>query len=84
MANSRARDFGGPNSDADRDGDSDGADFLAWQQQFGSGVSSSATLQAVPEPSTVVLFGGFAAVGMLGRRSRRAVSPHVSRTESSP
>jgi hypothetical protein len=37
--------------DADADLDTDGADFLTWQQQFGSGIPSATTLQAIPEPS---------------------------------
>jgi hypothetical protein len=43
-------------SDADNDGDSDGADFLAWQRQLGSGLPASAGVQSVPEPCTAVLF----------------------------
>lgn len=45
--------------DTDADRDTDGADFLAWQQQFGSGVVLLAASQVVPEPSTwiVLLFG---------------------------
>jgi hypothetical protein len=35
--------------DADGDGDADGADFLAWQQQFGSG---TAGFSAAPEPAS--------------------------------
>ena len=46
-------------SDADADGDSDGNDFLAWQQQFGSGVGVQQNLQAIPEPSSMVLIAGF-------------------------
>jgi hypothetical protein len=34
-------------SDADQDGDSDGADFLVWQRQLGSGAATAA-LRAVP------------------------------------
>jgi T5SS/PEP-CTERM-associated repeat protein len=41
-------------SDADYDGDSDGFDFLIWQQQLGSGLPLVGT-SAVPEPSTIVL-----------------------------
>jgi hypothetical protein len=42
--------------DADDDNDSDGADFLIWQRQFGSGVPSAAAIAAVPEPASVLLF----------------------------
>lgn len=46
-------DFGlNDRSDADNDGDSDGADFLAWQRNF-SGTSAIAT--TVPEPSSLFL-----------------------------
>jgi hypothetical protein len=38
-----------PTLPADFDGDWDGADFLAWQLQNGSGVTSVADPQAVPE-----------------------------------
>ena len=42
--------------DADGDDDSDGHDFLLWQQQFtGNLVSSSAAGTNVPEPSALVL-----------------------------
>ena len=60
--------YGGPGSDADGDGDSDGADFLAWQQQFGSGLDP--TLQAIPEPSGLVL-GVLGGLGWYSRRNRR-------------
>lgn len=59
--------------DATGDGVVNGADFLAWQQQFGSGVTpASATTAAVPEPATwgtslFALLGG----GWLRRRSQR-------------
>ncbi|MBA3480890.1 MAG: hypothetical protein H0T51_03650 [Pirellulales bacterium] len=41
-------------SDADDDGDSDGADFLAWQRQLGS-VPAVPAGAAVPEPQGRVL-----------------------------
>lgn len=34
--------------------DLDGSDFLAWQQQFGSGVGPQAASQAVPEPTELI------------------------------
>ena len=43
-------------SDANYDGRSDGRDFLAWQRQFGNGISPFLAAAAVPEPSTAVLF----------------------------
>ena len=53
-------------ADADQDGDIDGTDFLLiqqsapsliadWQAQYGSGLGSLGTSQAVPEPSTLGL-----------------------------
>ncbi len=42
------------NGDADLDADVDGADFLAWQSEYG-GPAAAASLQAVPEPSTVAM-----------------------------
>ncbi|MBA3480891.1 MAG: hypothetical protein H0T51_03655 [Pirellulales bacterium] len=42
-------------SDADNDGDSDGADFLAWQQQLGS-VPAVPAAAAIPEPTAYCLF----------------------------
>lgn len=36
----------------------DGSDFLAWQRQYGSGVSTPLSGQAVPEPSTLTLLIG--------------------------
>jgi hypothetical protein len=59
-------DFGpGNGSDANNDGDSDGADFLVWQRQLGSGVTTA----AVPEPPAALLLGG---VGLaLAARRRR-------------
>jgi T5SS/PEP-CTERM-associated repeat protein len=48
-------DFGqNGSSDADDDNDSDGADFLVWQQQLGSPPAAAATA-AVPEPGGVIL-----------------------------
>jgi len=53
--------------DADGDNDSDGHDFLAWQEQHGSGVGAPRTSRPVPEPcSTVPLLLGvtLAAIGI--------------------
>ncbi|MCC6493748.1 MAG: PEP-CTERM sorting domain-containing protein, partial [Pirellulales bacterium] len=51
--------------DADEDGDVDGGDLLAWQQQFGSG----AVVGAVPEPAAGAL-ATLAAAGLLVSRRR--------------
>lgn len=50
--------------DTDGDNDTDGADFLVWQRQFGQLASSSfVTTAAVPEPSSmIVLLGNFFAI----------------------
>ena len=53
-------------SNADGDGDSDGADFLAWQRQNGSPLVSAASAP-VPEPATVVLLT-LAAIAAMGWR----------------
>jgi len=58
----------GSGGDADGDGDSDGADFLAWQQNFGSGSGSIAFSQEVPEPATMILLLGLAALRILSHR----------------
>jgi autotransporter-associated beta strand protein len=57
----------GQSGGSDADSDSDGADFLTWQSQFGSGVVALASAQAVPEPSSVVLLMGLAALGVFSR-----------------
>ena len=44
--------------DADGDGDSDGADYLVWQREFGSGVTSTVAVGAVPEPTSLLLASG--------------------------
>lgn len=59
-------------ADADQDGDSDGADVLAWQRQLGSGLAT-ATTSAVPEPATVFLALGWAAIVGLRRAAPRTV-----------
>jgi hypothetical protein len=51
-------------SDADDDGDSDGADFLAWERNFGHGLPAA----AVPEPTAWALL---AALPWLLRRGSR-------------
>jgi hypothetical protein len=40
--------------DADNDNDSDGADFLAWQRQFGS-MPTVPVADVVPEPASLLL-----------------------------
>ncbi len=52
--------------DADFDGDTDGDDFLIWQQQLGSGALSTAS--AVPEPATVWLLAIAAVCGFTRMR----------------
>lgn len=44
-------------SDSNLDGASNGRDFLAWQQQFGNGVTPLSAVAVVPEPSTMLLVG---------------------------
>jgi hypothetical protein len=60
-------DFGiNGDSDADDDGDSDGADFLIWQQNLGAG----GAVAAVPEPGTIALSGAAIMLLLAGRRVR--------------
>lgn len=63
----------GPTADADRDGDTDGSDFLIWQQQFGyQGALATAAATPVPEPTTLAL--GVGVVACLARqRPRRQI-----------
>lgn len=72
-----------PAGDADADEDVDGADFLTWQQQLGSGApgvaASVGALAAVPEPSAVVLAASFAAGLAPGAARRRRACPRTSR-----
>jgi len=58
-------------SDADNDGDSDGADFLAWQRQLGSVAAGGQASAAAPEPATWVLLT-LAAAGACLRQHRSA------------
>jgi T5SS/PEP-CTERM-associated repeat protein len=64
-------DFGPANggSDADDDGDSDGADFLAWQRQLGSGVPAAVSVAAIPEPAAATL--AMCGVALLMTAARR-------------
>ena len=57
------------NGDADGDNDSDGRDFLIWQRNFGA-TSAGGTLTTIPEPATLTLLAGSAAL-MIGARRRR-------------
>jgi hypothetical protein len=52
--------------DADADGDTDGADFLAWQRNVGTIVT---TVAPVPEPTALAIAGVAAICLMAGRRS---------------
>jgi hypothetical protein len=62
-------DFGlNGDSDADEDGDSDGADYLAWQRNSGAPGAVVSQLQTVPEPATAALF----ILGVFVLRNRRA------------
>jgi len=54
--------------DFDLDGNVDGADFLQWQREFGSGVSTLAAATTVPEPSSLNLLALLAAGGGCIRR----------------
>ena len=55
-------------ADADHDGDSDGSDFLLWQQQFGAqALAAEAAAAHVPEPTTLALLSSL----ILMRRVRR-------------
>ena len=65
-------DFGlNGDSDSNLDGQSSGSDFLAWQRQFGSGVTALAASQAVPEPTGFVLLAGMAVAGACFRRTAK-------------
>jgi hypothetical protein len=57
-------------ADADGDGNSNGADFLAWQRHFNWAESS--TVITVPEsPTWVLLFNAITGLGIFKLRSRR-------------
>jgi|GEM_PF-7007239 len=57
QAITRTWDGGGVDNrwDADADADTDGGDFLIWQQQFGLGTAPLTTTQSVPEPQGLLL-----------------------------
>ncbi|BBO30482.1 dockerin type I domain-containing protein [Lacipirellula parvula] len=59
--------------DANEDGKVDGADFLTWQHQFGQTpavAAAGSVAAAVPEPSSLLLIGVAAAVGLGAVRRR--------------
>lgn len=60
----------GNGGDFDGDGDTDGADFLVWQRQLGSGLPATAAQVGVPEPPGLAL----AALAGLAAATRRATS----------
>lgn len=61
--------------DADRDGDADGADFLQWQRQVGSGLQSQVHAEvasvAVPEPGAIALLMIACLASGVARQRRR-------------
>jgi hypothetical protein len=57
--------------DADADGDVDGADFMVWQRQLGSGAATP-TAAAAPEPCSAALGLVALMVGSVGLRGRVA------------
>lgn len=64
-------DFGTANgSDANGDGRADGNDFLIWQRNYGR-TSAVPAAASVPEPTSIVISGGLACLGLLMRRRRR-------------
>ena len=57
--------------DADGDNDTDGADFLIWQRELGSGVGGLGASAAIPEPSGVLLMMlAAASIPMVSARRR--------------
>ena len=65
-------------SDANGDGRSDAADFLIWQQNFGTGVETSSQVQVVPEPGSVSLSLVGTAILYLTTNARALYSWRVS------
>jgi len=57
------------NGDADLSGTVDGADLAVWETQYGNPPPLAAASAIVPEPSSVVLIVGLAAIGILDRFS---------------
>jgi hypothetical protein len=64
-------DFGATGgSDADRDGDSDGEDFLAWQRNLAPSASVAISATTVPEPNALVLVA-YLLAGLIARPQSR-------------
>lgn len=55
---------------ADNDADSDGNDMLLWQQNLGKSSAAASALSAIPEPSTLPLLIGAAALLLTSLRQR--------------
>lgn len=62
--------FGGPGPVGDFDGNGSvtGADFSVFGANFGKAIPASATAAAVPEPTSLIMLGGFAIAGLATRR----------------
>lgn len=52
--------------DSDYDGDTDGRDFLAWQNQYSRASLVTVADQVIPEPTAIVLLVGGSTIGWLG------------------
>lgn len=63
--------------DADDDGDTDGSDFLVWQQWAGFGVEPLAATVSVPEPGSFVLATGLGVAMLGGRRRQKRRGAHA-------
>jgi hypothetical protein len=65
--------------DADGDGDTDGADFLAWQRQVGASIAGHSAAAKVPEPASLAMLVIALAIVLAGTQ-RSALSARRSRS----